>query len=147
MTETEMRKWSVKAHSLPTFYYYIVPQLLFYGKYRALSANARLLYALIWDKTRVSVRRGWVDEKGDVFVRLKRELAAFVLNISKPTIQNCYEQLEDAGLIYRVRNGKTLVDNVYPLRPDNAEASKSAYEQLQIMEAEEEAAFVAEPFN
>lgn len=148
MTENEMRKWSVKAHSLPTFYYYVVPQLLFYGKYRALSANSRLLYGLIWDKTRIAVKHGWVDKKGDIYVRLARKTAAFKLCInSHHTIQNCYEQLEDVGLIYRVRNGKTIVDDVYPLIPDPEEATKVAFEQMQIVEKEEEAAFAAEPLD
>lgn len=137
MTEKEMREWAVKAHNLPQFYFYQVPQLLFYGKYRELSGNARLLYAMLWDKLRLSVQNGWEDKKGNLFVRLARKTAAFKLNVSKPTVQNCYEQLEDAGLIYRIRNGKTLVDNVYPLRPDPAQASKEGYEQLKLFEEEE----------
>lgn len=148
MTEKEMRERAVKAHNLPQFYFYQVPQLLFYGKYRALSANARLLYGMLWDKLRFSVSKGWYDKKGHLFVRLARKTAAFKLVInSSHTIQNCYEQLEAVELIYRIRNGKTLVDDVYPLPPDPAEASAAAYEQLKIIEAEEEAAFAQNPID
>ena len=40
-----------------------------------------------------------------------------------------------------------LVDDVYPLPPDPAEASAAAYEQLKIIEAEEEAAFAQNPID
>ena len=147
MTEKEMRARAVKAHNLPQFYFYQVPQLLFYGKYRELSGNARLLYGMLWDKLRLSPNKGWIDEKGALFVRLARKTAGFKLNISKPTVQNCYEQLEAVALIYRIRNGKTLVDDVYPLPPDPAEATVAAYEQLKIYEAEEEALFKENPIE
>ncbi len=147
MTEKEMRLRAVKAHNLPQFYFYQVPQLLFYGKYRELSGNARLLYGMLWDKLRLAPDKGWIDKKGNLFVRLARKTAGFKLNISKPTVQNCYEQLEAVDLIYRIRNGKTLVDDVYPLPPDPSEASTAAYEQLKIIEAEEEAAFAQNPID
>lgn len=147
MTEKEMREWAIKAHDLPQFYFYQVPQVLFYGKYRELSNNARMLYSMLWDKLRLSIQKGWEDKKGNLFVRLARTTAAFKLNVSRPTVQSCYEQLEDAGLIYRIRNGKTLVDNVYPLRPDISQASKEAYEQLKLIEDEENVLISAEPID
>ena len=148
MLDKQMKPLAVKAHDLPRFFFYQVPQLLFYGKYIALlSNNARLLYSIIWDKLRVAPARGWIDKEGFLFVRLGRKTAAFKLCIeSHHTIQKCYEQLEAAGLIYRIRNGKTIVDDVYPLLPDDSQASKEAYEQQRIIEAEEEAAFEANPF-
>lgn len=89
-----------------------------------------------------------MDKDGFLFVRLARKTAAFKLCInSKHTIQNCYEQLEETNLIFRIRNGKTIVDDVYLLMPDDSEASKEAYEQMKIIEAEEEAAFAENPLT
>lgn len=149
MLDKEVKSQAIKAHELPRFFFYQVPQLLFYGKYRGcLSNNARLLYSIIWDRLRVAPTKGWIDREGFLFVRLGRKTAAFKLCIeSHHTIQKCYEQLEDAGLIYRVRNGKTIVDDVYPLIPDDKQASKDAYEQQKIIEEEEEVVFTENPIN
>lgn len=142
MLDKETKRWAVKAHDLPRFLFYQVPQLLFYGKYRVLTNNARMLYSMIWEKVKFSSKNGWIDEEGFLFVRLARKTAQFKLCIdSHHTVQRCYEMLEELNLIYRRRNGKTIVDDVYPLLPDDAEATKEAYEQLKLVEAEEEAAF------
>ena len=147
MIDKELKKMAVKAHDLPRFYYYMVPKLLFYGKYRELSNSARLLYSMIWDRLRIAQQSGWEDEEGFLFVRFARKTAAYILCInSKHTIQTCYEQLQQAKLIYRIRNGKTLVDNVYPLLPNDAEASKLAYDEMRRLEIEEQELFASNPF-
>ena len=54
--------------------YYQLPKFLFEGEFKkSLSAEAKLLYALLRDRFNLSCKNGWANEKGEVYLIFPRE--------------------------------------------------------------------------
>lgn len=128
----------ITAHNLPQIQFYIMPKVLYFGKYRDIDNNARALYMMLLDMVSFSERNGWYNKKEELYVRCKRSTMAFRIGgVSRPTIQKCYEQLEAVGLIDRERNGKTLADDIFPHLPEKIDATKEELEQLSMLDEED----------
>lgn len=67
-----------------------------------LTIRARLLYALVWDTTRLSLEYGRADRKGRFWCAVDACEAKGVLNCSASTLSKTYAELVAAGLISRV---------------------------------------------
>ena len=77
-----------------------LPRFILRGEY---SINAKLLYALLLGRTQLSQKSGWVSEDGDVYVIYTIRQIANDLNRSERTVKAALAELENAGLIIRVR--------------------------------------------
>ena len=54
---------------IDNFTFYRVPKALFTSpRYKALSAEAKILYGLLLDRAALSTRNGWKDEQGRIFI-------------------------------------------------------------------------------
>ena len=54
---------------IDNFTFYRVPKALFTTpRYKALSAEAKILYGLLLDRAALSTRNGWKDEHGRIFI-------------------------------------------------------------------------------
>lgn len=71
------------------------------SKYYAkrLSPLARLLYILLYNKMFLSLKNGWTDKTGAVYVRMSRADMADELGVSKPTISAAFNSLVKCGLL------------------------------------------------
>ena len=69
------------------------------------SINAKLLYGLLLNRTMLSQKSGWVSEDGNVYVIYTIKQMANDLNRSERTVKTALRELENAGLITRVRQG------------------------------------------
>ena len=67
------------------------------------SINAKLLYALLLNRTMLSQKSGWVSEDGNVYVIYTIKQMANDLDRSERTVKTALRELENAGLITRVR--------------------------------------------
>ena len=65
----------------------------------------KLLYALLLGRTQLSQESGWVSEDGDVYVIYTIRQMANDLNRSERTVKAALAELENAGLVIRVRQG------------------------------------------
>ena len=96
--------------------FYQLPKQLFYSEtYRTkLSANAKLLYAIIRDRFNSSMdnakkklennqKASFVDNKGDVYCIVDNHEIEFTLNITDKTVTKIMKELTDAELIKTVR--------------------------------------------
>ena len=81
-----------------------LPRFILWGEY---SINAKLLYALLLGRTQLSQKSGWVSEDGDVYVIYTIRQIANDLNRSERTVKAALAELENAGLIIRVRQAGT----------------------------------------
>ena len=79
-----------------------MPRFILRGEY---SINAKLLYTLLLGRTQLSQKSGWVSEDGDVYVIYTIRQMANDLNRSERTVKAALAELENAGLIIRVRQG------------------------------------------
>lgn len=111
--------------ALPTFF--PLPQFLLA---RTLSANAKLLYALLLARTQLSQRNGWVDENGSVYVIYTVRQMALALRCSVRTVSTTLGELEREGLLRRKRLGITKANHLFLLLPDDAQAAAPDGERL-----------------
>lgn len=112
--------------------YITVPKVLFYGKYRDIDNNCRILYSILLDLLGLSQEKDWSNNSGELFVRSRQVNLAFRLGINRGTLIKCLEKLEAVGLIDRVRNGKTIPDDIYPHIAEDIIATDEDIKQLTI---------------
>lgn len=96
---------SIEANDLDSMVYYQVPKwlmdLLIEGK---ISIGAFKTYVLMYERTRLSARNKWIDEKGKVYIKYSyEELMEDLKCTSKTTVSNNIKDLEKFNLIEKVR--------------------------------------------
>ena len=80
-------------------------------RYRKISYNAKIIYMLLMDRVRLSIKNKWVDKKGRVFIIYVIKDLMKILNHSKQTIVNAMKELDDVngvGLIRKIRINRKL---------------------------------------
>ena len=76
------------------------------------SINAKLLYPLLLNRTMLSQKSGWVSEDGNVYVIYTSKQMANDLKRSERTVKTALCELENAGLLTRVRQGLTKANKM-----------------------------------
>ena len=97
-----------------------LPRFILRSEY---SINAKLLYALLLGRTQLSQKSGWVSEDGDVYVIYTIRQMANDLNRSERTVKAALAELENAGLIIRVRQGWNRANRIFLQLPDEVQLS------------------------
>ena len=99
------------------FSYYRIPRLLVTGEqFRSLSTDAKLLYGLLLDRMGLSVKNGWFDDRGRVFIYYPLDEIETDLNCSHGKAVKLMAELDSdtgLGLIERVRQGLGRPSVVY----------------------------------
>lgn len=91
-----------------------LPKFLFNEREaRELSLNAKVLYAALLDRSKLSSRNGWVDKENRVFVRFTLSDVCTLLSCTTPTAIKAYKELEKIGLIEKKKGRKGYADTVY----------------------------------
>ena len=88
-----------------------------------LTQTARILYALLLDRSKISRNNGWKNEKGYIYVIYPIMDLAQVLVKSHMTIKKALNELENAGLLERQKQGFSKPNLLYVRIP--AEGKKS----------------------
>ena len=115
--------------------YYQLPQWLFTNeKYKDLSNNARIAYALLKDRNRYSIKNRWFDADGNIyFIFTNKELAS-MLNISERTVPTVKKELIKHKLLYIKKMGfnsklrQNLPSRLYLLKP--ILSAEEVYQQM-----------------
>ena len=112
-----------------------LPRFILWGEY---SINAKLIYALLLGRTQLSQKSGWVSEDGDVYVIYTIRQMANDLNRSERTVKAALAELENAGLITRVRQGWNRANRIFLQLPamDGRESSPCMGQNLPISKKE-----------
>ena len=79
-----------------------IPAFLPYPRFllkMELTNTARVLYALLLDRAKLSRRNGWKDEKGQIYLIYPISNMAQDLGKSQTTIKKAMRELENAGLL------------------------------------------------
>ena len=82
------------------------------------SINAKLLYGLLLNRTMLSQKNGWESENGNVYVIYTIKQMANDLDRSERTVKTALRDLENAGLITRVRQGWNQANRIFLQIPD-----------------------------
>lgn len=100
------------------------PRALFYDpKYAQLSADAKCLYILMLDRLFLLTANGWFDDSETPYIYYKMKQIAADLHCTHNTANKLVTQLEDAGLITRLKAERYRPNRYYihSLTEDNDE--------------------------
>lgn len=98
------------AEALDRVTFYEIPKAFFSdSRYKALSSNAKVLYAIMRDLS----RNGQHDDNGKIYICYPLEEIQADLTISKPTATKVVTELEGCGLIVRKRRGLGKPNAIY----------------------------------
>ena len=88
------------------FSYFRIPKALFQDcRFRQLSTDARTLYGILLDRMSLSVKNGWLDERGRVYIIYTVREVQESLCCAEHKAVKLFRELEDFDLIERKRRG------------------------------------------
>lgn len=97
-------------HEAEQFTFYRVPKVLFSDeRYREVSAEAKILYGLMLDRMGLSLKNGWFDDKGHVYIYFTLEDSLKFLNCGHGKAVRLFAELDGkggVGLIERKKQGQ-----------------------------------------
>lgn len=88
-----------------------------------LSQTAKLLYALLLDRTTLSRKNGWQDSEGNTFIVYPVAEIAEMLDKGCTTIKGALNELDAAGLLERKRAGFSAANHLYVKVPPVVQVS------------------------
>lgn len=97
----------IKQNDNVYFRYSMLPSLILYEEpYKSnLSDKAKLLYMIILDRLKLSMKNNYTNEKSEVYIYLSRKEVQKILNCSDKTITKAFNELISLELIFEDRNG------------------------------------------
>ncbi len=108
--------------------YYQLPKFLFEGEFKkSLSAEAKVLYALLRDRFTLSCKNGWANEKGEVYLIFPREEMCDMIGCGMQKIRRLISELKSVGLFEEEQVGQNMPNLIFLTYADiGAEAAPSA---------------------
>ncbi len=88
-----------------------------------MTQTAKLLYALLLDRTTLSQKNGWQDESGRTYIIFPVTAIADALDKSPSTVKEALNELDCAGLLERKRQGFSAANRLYVKLPPEVQIS------------------------
>ena len=102
--------------------FFMLPQSLICGeRYKDIPLAAKVMYSLLYDRMHLSIKNEWKDEDGKVFINYSLEAIVEVLGISRRSVLNYLQLLEDHSLITRSTPVKGRATRIYVRTIEEAE--------------------------
>lgn len=99
------------------FAFFRIPKLLMKDEsFKGISNTAKLIYGMLLDRMALSVKNGWLDDTGRVYIYYSVDELCEDLNCSKPTVVKLLAELDSVkgiGLIEKKRQGFGKPDRIY----------------------------------
>ena len=89
-----------------------------------LTQTAKVLYAVLLDRTNLSRANGWTDEDGNIFIVFPLNKIADMVDKGPSTVKSALNELETAGLIERWRCGNGIPNRIYVKQPGSQEIDR-----------------------
>ena len=121
-TRTTDRRMRYTRQAIVTSAFYQMPRFLYTGEFAGnrITNNARNLYTLLLDRHKISIKNGWHDENGEVYIYFKREEMEQQLGISERTVTKVMQELKDLSLVEEKSRGLTSPTKFIFFRPLSA---------------------------
>ena len=102
----------IKQNDNISFRYSTIPSLILYEEpYKTkLSDKAKLLYIIILDRLKLSMKNNYTNDKNEVYLYLSRQEVQTILNCSDKTVTKAFNELISLELIFEERKaiGKNI---------------------------------------
>lgn len=95
--------------------FFKMPTVLFGEKYADLSAEAKLLYGLMLDRTQISAVNNWCDKNGEVFIFFTIAETSEALDCGHDKATRIQRELVKHKLLHREYQGKGKPARLYIL--------------------------------
>ena len=99
------------------YQYFRLPKWLFKEPYKKLSSNAKIMYALLYNRLDLSLESKWHDRNGQVFMYFTTAEFCEELGCSEKTVTKIKKELVTSGLLREERQGLTKPNRLYILGP------------------------------
>lgn len=94
--------------------YVMIPKELFFNeRYKSMSNNSRVVYAFLLDRLNLSVRNGWCDKLGRVYLIFTREKLSEAVGVSVRQMTREMKQLRELDLIEEKVQGLNKPNLIY----------------------------------
>jgi DNA-binding MarR family transcriptional regulator len=100
-----------------------------------LSLTAKLIYSILLDRTSLSKKNGWIDDKGRVYIVFPIANIAQTIHKGMTVVKEALRELEEAGLIERKRHF-SAPNTIYIKLPDGRKTDQRMAGKAAIVEPE-----------
>ena len=105
-----------------------IPKTMFANEsYRTLSSDAKLTYALLYDRLSLSKLNGWINENDEVYLIYTREEIAEDLGITYKKAISAFKELISLNLITEQRCGRGIPNKIYIVKLELTETQAKKY--------------------
>lgn len=88
------------------FAFYRIPKVLFTdNRFQNISTEGKVLYGLLLDRVSLSMENGWIDDEGRVYIIFTLTTIRQAMNCAEKSAIKYLTELEEFGLIERIRQG------------------------------------------
>jgi len=101
--------------------YYQLYKFLFTPEFKGLNNDAKVLYSLLRDRHKLSVKNNWINAKGEVYLIFSREDMCEMLDLSENTLRKSINALKQFNLIDEERMGQGKPNRIYMLTVKNVD--------------------------
>lgn len=96
-----------------------IPKAMFANeKYKKLSSDAKLAYALLYDRLSLSKLNNWINDDNEVYLIYTREELAEDLGLTYRKAISAFKELTEAELIREKRSGRGIPNKIYIVKID-----------------------------
>ncbi|MDE0582874.1 replication initiator protein A [Planococcus sp. A6] len=109
-------KYNIREEAAQRFYR--LPKVFFTNdRYKKLSNDAKIAFAILQDRLDLSIKNDWFDEEGNIYFLYGNQQLSDILNCSKPTVIKIKKELHQAELLEEKRIGLSQSNRLYLLKP------------------------------
>ncbi|MBS5798903.1 MAG: replication initiator protein A [Clostridiales bacterium] len=125
----------VTLQSYNTIQFYQIPQAFYHNpKYIGMNPSSRETYAMLRNLLPLSINNGWINEAGEIYVKLSREKLMLRLGIKKDKMTKVFKELRDLGLIVEKRIGCNKCNEIYICDAEDLNQVYSDEELLDLLD-------------
>lgn len=101
-----------------------------------MNPSSRETYAMLRNLLPLSINNGWINEAGEIYVKLSREKLMLRLGIKKDKMTKVFKELRDLGLIVEKRIGCNRCNEIYICDAEDLNQVYSDAELLDLLDEE-----------
>lgn len=125
----------ITLQSYNTIQFYQIPQAFYHNpKYIGMNPSSRETYAMLRNLLSLSINNGWINEAGEIYVKLSREKLMLRLGIKKDKMTKVFKELRELGLIIEKRVGCNRCNEIYICDAEDLNQIYSDAELLDLLE-------------
>jgi len=99
--------------------YYQMPKVFFTNeKYKKLSNDAKILYALLHERLQISIKNKWIDSSDSLYFIYTNQKLSEILNVSPRKITTIKKELMDASLLDQKQKSFNAPFHLYLMKPE-----------------------------